>query len=172
MKDRKDDFEEMEFQLKSLERDLAIKSSDLDLALDQCHTLEMKLLEKQDIIADLQSHLDKFQESLHLVSDKNHQMKGKIDHLILDKETMQEEIMDKRKMIERLEEENLNQCASIAKMSELLEDFKCDFVKVNQEKNCLESETNALKEQLEMAHVLADEHEAVATEARQVSIQL
>ncbi|KAK1276465.1 Kinesin-like protein KIN12B [Acorus gramineus] len=147
-KDQKDEVNEMLATLESLDEELALKSDELEEAGSHVQALEAELLEKNGIIGDLETELAVKQASLQQISDENVELKAQREEILEMKILLEEEVLEKNKVKERLEE---------------------DIVNLTNERVNLDSGILILKEQLEMAHALAEENEAIATEARQIS---
>lgn len=167
--DHKDEFEKIAIALETVEDELALKSNELDESVSHGQMLEAQLLEKDERISALELDLSKEQESLKLFSHENLHLKAHVDELLVTKNSIEDELMEKSKITERLEDELIEMSTSLEKLNFYLEGLKGDLSKVTSERDCLDSEVLSLKEQMEMTRALAEENEAIATEARQVS---
>lgn len=167
-KDQKDEFVNIATALETVEDELALKSNELEEAAAHAQLLEAQLLEKDDRISTLELELFQVKESLKLFSHENLHLKAHVDELLVSKNSIEDELMEKSKVTERLEEEHIEMNTSLEKVNCYLEGLKDDLSKATAERDCLDSEVLVLKEQLEMTRALAEENEAIATEARQV----
>ncbi|KAJ4965860.1 hypothetical protein NE237_017709 [Protea cynaroides] len=161
-KDHKDEVEEMVDALASLEDELAIKTCELD-------ELKTQLQEKNNMISTLELGISEKSESLKLLSLENYELRVQVENILGAKASIEEELMGRRKVTERLEEEILGMGNALGQMNYFIDSLKNDFNTVMNEKDNLESELLVLKENLEKAQALAEESEAIAIEARQIA---
>ncbi|XP_042507685.1 kinesin-like protein KIN-12D isoform X2 [Macadamia integrifolia] len=168
-KDHKDEVEEMVVALESLEDELAVKSRDLDEAVAHGELLEAQLQEKKNMIFTLELDISEERESLKLLSQESHELRVHIEDILAAKSSIEEELMERRKVNEKLEEEILGMGNALCQMNYFIDSLKNDLNTVMNEKDNLESELLLLKENLEKMHALAEENEAIAIEARQIA---
>lgn len=151
-KDHKDEIEEMGATIEALEDGLAVKSEELAAAVANCQMLEAQLQEKSAIITTLEMDLSREQESVKSLKDH-------IEHAFAAKEFAEEELAEKRKIAETLEDEISELNCALAQMNEL-----------TTERDRLQLHVLSLKEKLEKAHAEVEESEAMAQEAQQVML--
>nr|CAD1841377.1 unnamed protein product [Ananas comosus var. bracteatus] len=143
-KDQEEEVEEMAAALESLEIELQAKSSLLEKAISDKLLLEADVQEKSEI-------------------------KSQLEHIKGLKIAIEEELANKIKVAERLEEELFEMSTLHGQRNCFLEDLQGKLIKLSEERDHLNSEVLMLKENLEMAHALAEENEAIATEAHQIA---
>ncbi|XP_020525578.1 kinesin-like protein KIN-12F isoform X2 [Amborella trichopoda] len=160
-KDRNNEIEEMLQVLESTE-------DELEAAVARNQMFEIQLAEKVDSISGLEMELANTQESVKLVSDENLSLNNDIKVFLTKKQSIEAELEEKVKLIEGLEEEIVEINSFLDHDKLLIEGFKNDLAKVGSERDSLEAEVLALKDQLEMAQALAEENEAIAAEERQI----
>ncbi|KAF8406359.1 hypothetical protein HHK36_008446 [Tetracentron sinense] len=168
-KDRKDNFEEMEAALESLEDNLAVRSSELEEAVVHCQMLEAQLQEKINMIYTLELDISKERESLKMFLDENLELRAQMEDLLVTKSSIEEELTERKTVTERLEEELFEMSNALSQMNNSIEGYKCDLNEVTRERDHIDSEVLILKEKLELEQALAEENEAIAMEARQIA---
>ncbi|XP_017698849.2 kinesin-like protein KIN-12F [Phoenix dactylifera] len=168
-KDQKDELEEMATALESVEEELASKSCELDEATAHGRVLEAELLEKNEKISALELELVEKLGKLKLVSTENLGLKAELENIIGIKNSTDEELREKIKATERLEEGLLEMSSLLGQRSHLLEELQNDMTKLADDRDHLDSEVLDLKEKLKMAQALVEENEAIATEAHQLA---
>ncbi|XP_010277667.1 PREDICTED: kinesin-like protein KIN-12D [Nelumbo nucifera] len=155
--------------LESLEEELAAKSVELDEAVPHGQMLEGHLQGKINMISSLELDISKECESLKLLSNQNLELKVHVEDLLIEKTSTEEELIERRRVTERLKEEVLEMGNALGEMNNFIESLKNDLDKVSTERNNLYSEVLTLKEKVETVQALAEENEAIAMEAQQMA---
>lgn len=169
-KDRKDEMEELVASLESLEEQLALRSGELDEAVARGQIFEAQLQEKIGIISKLESDISKGRESLNALSLENQELKASVKDAIVAKSSTEEELMEKKKVIDCLEADIFEMSNALSQMNDSMDSLKSNLSELTNERDHLQVEVHILKENLEQAQACADENEAIATEAQQVSL--
>ncbi|XP_054777208.1 kinesin-like protein KIN-12D isoform X2 [Prosopis cineraria] len=157
-KDHKDEIEEMGATIETLEDGLAVKSGELAAAVANCQMLEAQLQDKSDIIGILELNLSREQESVKLLVSENWELKDHIEHAFTAKKKAEDELTEKGKLAESLENEISEMSSALIQMNEL-----------TTERDQLQLQVLSLKEKLEKAKAEVEENEAIAQEAQQVA---
>lgn len=169
-KDQKDEVQEASAALKLVQEDLLVKANELNTVMSHNIRLEIELMEKVSEVTSLNVELTKLKETLASVSNENSQLAADVEDLLAKRNSAEEELEEKQRVIEGLEEELLEMSSLVDhQMINSIESMKCELNNVVRERDRLNAEVLALNEQLEMAQAFADEREAIAVEARQVA---
>ncbi|WOL05131.1 kinesin-like protein KIN-12F [Canna indica] len=168
-KDQEVALKEMAATLDSLEDELESRSHELDDAVEYGKMLEAELTEKNHKISNLEFDVAEKLQMINLIAAENSELKSDLKEISSMKSTIEEELKGKAIVVERLEEEILDISTLIGERNNLFEDLQSGIAKLKQEKDNLDTEVHALKEKLDMAQALADENEAIATEAFQTA---
>lgn len=164
----KDQHDKLEAFLESLEDKLTTKSCELDEADSRGELLEAQLVVKNERIAVLELELAEKQNAAKLVFSENLELKAHKQHILETIAAIEEELSEKNKVTEKLEDKLLEMSILLGQRNHALENLQDDTNKLVDEKDRLENQVLILKERMEMAQALAEENEAIATEARQV----
>ncbi|CAN6466611.1 unnamed protein product [Victoria cruziana] len=169
-KDRKDEAEEISNTLRKARNDLAIKAANIDGILARQQKIEEYLTDKETAVAYLESELSETQEALELMSKENAELRILLDDLHVKKHNFEEQLVEQQEVIESLKQEIVHISSTIEqKIVGSLKDSEGQLHEVITERDSLRVELAAITGQLEAALSLADENEAMAIEARQVS---
>ncbi|XP_049936067.1 kinesin-like protein KIN-12E isoform X2 [Nymphaea colorata] len=169
-KDRKDEAEEMSETLRKTRNDLAIKAANIDGILARQQKIEEYLTDKETAVAYLQSELADKQEALELMSRENAELRILLDDLYVKKHDFEEQLVEQQEVIESLKKEIVHISSTVEqKIVSSLKVAEDELHKVITERDSLHAELAAISGQLETALSLADENEAMAIEAQQVS---
>ncbi|KAJ8478415.1 hypothetical protein OPV22_022142 [Ensete ventricosum] len=168
-KDQEDELKRMAATMESLEYELASRSCELDEAIVLGKTLEGELLEKNDKISALELELAEKLATINSISAENFELKSHLQQVLAVKSAIQEELNGKLLVTGRLEDEILTMSNFIGERNNLIEDLQGAIAKLKEERDNLNTEVYVLKEKLDMAQTLAEENEAIATEARQIA---
>ena len=133
--------EESEILLHSLRDEHTSRTSAVDKAIRQCQLLAVQITEKSAIINSLESNL--FKE-------------------IGENADLKSQLAKKGKLLDELELEFMEASNLLKQKDHLLE-------RLVEERERVESTITMLQERLEMAQALAEEHDAIAIEAKQVA---
>ncbi|XP_038875671.1 kinesin-like protein KIN-12C [Benincasa hispida] len=166
-KDMKDETDY--YSLSQLQHELEIKANQLDSVLVQQRKLEGLLTDTEKALFLSNSKLDKAKETMTSISEHNAQLKKQVEDLYLKKSEAEKQLAEQQDVINKLENEILH-LTSLEKKSVLsVEDIENELSRVISERDQLHEQVCFLTDKLDMAYALADEKEAVATEARQES---
>ncbi|KAL5713441.1 hypothetical protein ACHQM5_015513 [Ranunculus cassubicifolius] len=168
-KDQKDEIVEMAAAVKSLEDDLALRIVELDEAVVCNQILEDRLQEKLNRFSGLELDLLRKCESLQLLTSEKVDLQTQLEDVSLLKGSLDEELKERNKELERLEEENFLMENDLGQMYTFLEGLKNDLDKVTCERDRLKSDVHVLEEKLEQSQALAEEKEALAVEAQEIA---
>ena len=133
--------EESEILLHSLRDEHTSRTSAVDKAIRQCQLLAVQITEKSAIINSLESNLSKE---------------------IGENADLKSQLAKKGKLLDELELEFMEASNLLKQKDHLLE-------RLVEERERVESTITMLQERLEMAQALAEEHDAIAIEAKQVA---
>ena len=164
-KDKKD---ETDYCQSQLQHELEIKASQLDHVLVQQRKLEGLLTDTEKALFLSNSKLEKAKETMTSISEHNAQLKKQVEDLYLKKSEAEKQWEEQQDVVNRLEDEIIR-LTSLEKKSLLsVEDIENELSRVVSERDQLHEQVCFLTDKLDIAYALADEKEAVATEARQV----
>ncbi|XP_011656324.1 kinesin-like protein KIN-12C isoform X2 [Cucumis sativus] len=165
----KDMEDETDYSLSQLQHELEIKANQLDSVLIQQRKLEGLLTDTEKALFLSNSKLDKAKETMTSISEHNAQLKKQLEDLYLKKIEAEKQLVEQQDVINKLENEILH-LTSLEKRSVLsVEDIENDLSRVISERDQLHEQVCFLTDKLDIAYAMADEKEAVATEARQES---
>ncbi|CAJ1940736.1 unnamed protein product [Sphenostylis stenocarpa] len=169
-KDIKDQTEKLIFSLSQVRYDLEIKASQLDDILVQNIKLEGSLVNTEKALTTSKYELKLAKESIEKLSNQNGELKELLKELYANKAEAEEKLDEHKEVIRGLEKEITNLTASLESQSlSLFESIEDELNQVIIERDQLHEEVGILNGKLEMAYSLADEKEAIATEAQQES---
>lgn len=164
----KDMKNERDYSLSQLQHELEIKANQLDSVLVQQRKLEGLLTDTEKALFSSNSKLDKAKETMTSISEHNAQLKKQVEDLYLKKSEAGKQLAEQQDVINKLENEIIH-LTSLEKKSVLsVEDIENELSRVISERDQLHEQVCFLTDKLGIAYALADEKEAVATEARQV----
>lgn len=166
--DQKDELDELTARVECLEDELERKSCELKEALEDKSLLEADLLKTNEKLSDLELVLADKNNSSNLVLVENQKLKEDMEDILEANVMVEEELQEKIIVSKRLEEELVEMGKLLGQRNNFIEDLQSEMTKLADEREDLALKVLVLKEQLEMAHALAEENEAIATEARQV----
>ncbi|XP_068661791.1 kinesin-like protein KIN-12E isoform X2 [Aristolochia californica] len=156
--------------LNQVQRDLDIKTNLLDHTLVQLSELKSHLSESQAALSISKSELKQANEAIEVLLSENADLRGRLDDMNTKKTYTQEQLEEKQKVIEGLEREVLEMGTSAKeRILTSVEDIENELRTVRNERDQLHVEVASLSDKLEMSNALADENEAIAIEARQLS---
>ncbi|MCL7024314.1 hypothetical protein MKW94_025593 [Papaver nudicaule] len=169
-KDMKDETEQMFATLTGIQEELAVKTTQLDNILAQNKKLEEHLAETEAALIMTNSKFEQVEEIQDDLINQNSELKALVDDLFATKDDVERQLEEKKEIIKSLEEEILRMAFKVEeKILASIEDIEDELRAVSDERDNLREEVISLNDKLEMANALADENEAVAVEARQVS---
>ncbi|XP_039139825.1 kinesin-like protein KIN-12F [Dioscorea cayenensis subsp. rotundata] len=167
--DQKDELDELTARVECLEDELERKSCELKEALEDKSLLEADLLKTNEKLSDLELVLADKNNSSNLVLVENQKLKEDMEDILEANVMVEEELHEKIIVSKRLEEELVEMGKLLGQRNNFIEDLQSEMTKLADEREDLALKVLVLKEQLEMAHALAEENEAIATEARQLA---
>ncbi|CAH9125833.1 unnamed protein product [Cuscuta epithymum] len=168
-KDQKDEIENLVSSLHVLENELELKSCELDDIVSKSLKLEAQLQENKGIILDLESDALRKSKDVELLSRKNDELLDSIKDAVEERASMQEELMEKSKLCENLENEFSGMESALREMNNEIESLKINLNLITCERDELSQELAVLKRELEMERALAEENEVVAVEAKELA---
>ncbi|CAA0807566.1 Phragmoplast orienting kinesin 2 [Striga hermonthica] len=168
-KDKKDEVEEVLASLRAVEKDLELKSLELEKALAEGQALDVQLHEKMEAVCSLELDLNKSQEMVNLLTDRNADLLDGVKEALEAKNSMEKELFETRTNIKNLEMEVGEMEMALDQMSKTIELLKCNLASATCQRDELEDRVDILTRELEMARNLAGENEAIAAEAQELA---
>lgn len=169
-KDIKDETEKLIVALSRVQHELEMKTSQLDELLVQHRTLESSLADTETALFGSNSDLEQARETIDILSEQNDEMRILLKDLYLKKSETEEQLEEQREVVKSLEKEILRTNSSAEKqIFSSIKDIEDDLRRVTCERDQLCEQVISLQDRLDMAYAVADENEAIAVEARQVS---
>lgn len=170
-KEIKDQTEKLIFSLSQARHELEIKTNQLDDMLVQNRKLEASLADTEKALTISNYELGLAKESIEKFSDQNEELRELLKELYGNKVEAEEQLDEHKEVIKGLEKEIDNLTASVENQSlSLFESIENELNQVMMERDELHEKVHVLNDKLDMAYSLVDEKEAIAVEARQVSI--
>lgn len=171
-KDQKDEIEEMVATMEALEEELAVKSGELADVIAKSQIFEAELQEKSNIVAALNLDLSKEREALNLQVSENQELRAHIEDALAAKALADDELTERRKITESLEDEILEMNSVLSQMNDSIKTLSSDLDELTIERDQLQDQVICLKERLENAEAQAEANEAIAQEAQKVMLFL
>ncbi|KAK4437834.1 Kinesin-like protein KIN-12D [Sesamum alatum] len=168
-KDQKDEMEKLLASFRELENFFELKSLKLDKAVADGQILEDQLQEKIAKISALELDLTKDHEIINSLSNKNAELLAGAKDALDARNSVEKELLETRIKIENLEMEVAEMEAALSQMSKTTESLKSNMDTVTFERDELEAKVLTLTKELELARALAEENEAIATEAQEIA---
>ncbi|KAI3872118.1 hypothetical protein MKX03_033179, partial [Papaver bracteatum] len=168
-KDQHDEFEEIVTAMKSLKDDLTCRAVELEEATEQRQVLEAQLKEKTNFCSKLEMDLSTERKSHKFIQNENVDLRAQLEDVQVANASIEEELKERGKLQECLEEELFQMENTLGQMNALLDGLKNDLNRVTSERDHLNSEVFDLKEKFEAMRALAEENEAIFVEARQIA---
>ncbi|CAN1307272.1 Kinesin-like protein KIN-12D [Linum perenne] len=156
-------------KMEALENDLAVKSDWLDEAIQNNQALEAQLQEKSVKVSDLELELANESESLKTCSSENTELRAQIKEILSAKTSLELELAKSMSLTESLGMELSQMENDLQQTDSKLEASQSSLNELTNERHHLLIEIDGLREQLEKAEILAEENEAIAMVAKQVS---
>lgn len=181
-KDIKDETEKLFAALSQLRQELHLKTSQLDELLLHHKKLETTLIDTENALLVSSSDLEVAREKIDALSDQNAELRMLLKDLYLKNSEVENQLEEQKEVVKELEKEILHLTSVDKKLLSSVEDveedlreviavrdrLQEDLREVTNERDRLYEEVCSLNHKLDMAYELADEKEAIATEARQV----
>ncbi|KAK7252061.1 hypothetical protein RIF29_35766 [Crotalaria pallida] len=168
-KDQKDEIEELVAAFEALEEELAVKSGELADVVANCQLFEAQLLEKSNIIAAIELDLSKVRKTLNLQVSENQALRAHIEDVLAKKKLDEDELMERRKITESLEDEIMEMNSVLSQMNRSMKTLSCDLDVLSMERDQLQGQVICLEERLENAEAHAEANEANAKEAEKMA---
>lgn len=149
---------------------LQIKTSQLEDLLVQNTNLECRLANTETALFVANSDLEQLKGTIDDLSSQNAEFKVLLRDLNVIKSEAEEQLAEQREVVKTLEKEILLKTSSAEnQLYSSFEDLENYSEMVSGERDQLHEQIVVLQDRLNMAYSLADENEAIAVEARQVS---
>jgi kinesin family protein 15 len=127
-KDQKDEVQEASATLKLVQEDLLVKANELNTIMSHNIRLEIELMEKVSEVTSLNVELTKLKETLASISNENSQLAAGVEDLLAKRNSTEEELEEKQRVIEGLEEELLEMSSLVDhQMINSIESMKCEL---------------------------------------------
>ncbi|KAG6408884.1 hypothetical protein SASPL_131910 [Salvia splendens] len=157
-KDEKDDKDGLLASLKALEKDLELRSLELEEVTAELAKISARELE-----------LRKENQRINSLSQENAELLAVSQDAIDARNSMENELVEARIKIENLELEVAEMDMALVNLNKNAESLKINLDTVTSQRDELDSKVYTLTTELEMAQSLAEENEAIATEAREIA---
>ncbi|GMJ12777.1 phragmoplast orienting kinesin 2 [Hibiscus trionum] len=168
-KDQKDEIAEMVSSLEALEDELAVKSIELDEAVNHGYMLEVQLQEKLETIASLQLDITREHESLKHLYSENQELKSHIEDALAVKSSLEEELRNRKNITKSLKVEISEMSNTLSQMNDTIEFLSCNLHELSGERDELHMDVLSLEEKLRKAQAEVKQNEAIAKEAHQMA---
>lgn len=170
-KDIKDETERLMKSLSQIQNELELKACQLDDMLAQHENLGGRLTDTEKALLESNFNLEQATETINTLSDQNCELKELLKDLYLKNSEAEEQLEEQKEVVKGLEEEIIHLTSSMEKnLLCSVEGFEDDLRRVISERDQLLDEVHSLNDKLEMSYAMADEHEAISVEARQVCV--
>ncbi|XP_076945663.1 kinesin-like protein KIN-12D [Bidens hawaiensis] len=144
----KDELNKSDVKSKVLESQLKVKAATITM-------LEADVSRESDLVKSLFSEIEKLTES--------------VKDALKAKETCEMELLEAKKVNESLEMELVQLESDLSEMNKLVELRTVDLKSIGCKRDDLHNQLLEVRKELEMAQALAEENEAIATEAKQMA---
>ncbi|KAG4401136.1 hypothetical protein AAZX31_07G192900 [Glycine max] len=161
-KDQKDENEKIVATMEALETELAVKSGELADVVANCQSLEAQLQDKTVIVTALELDLSKEREALKLQVSENKKLATHIEGALAARQLADNEITERMKLTESLED-------AMLEMNSVISQMNSDLDELTNERDQLQGQVICLKNRLEKAEAQAEANEAIAQEAQKVA---
>lgn len=169
-KDIKDELEKLIVAMSKVQQELQTRNVQLDDMLVQKIKLEGHLTEAEEALFNSNSELNQAKGTLNVLSEQNIALKDLLQDLYLKNAEAEQVLDEQRQAIKSLEGEIVRLSSLQEKQPiRLMEDYEDALTEVTAERDLLLEKLTALQDKLDMVSALADENQAIAAEARQVS---
>lgn len=170
-KDAKDEIERLTTALNKAEQELKSKTNQFDNLVSQNRTLQVCLTEAETALSISKSDQEQLRGTINILSEQNTDYRMLLKDLYLQKSEAEQHIEEQRETIKDMESEILRMASSVEKsLACSVNDNSDDMQRMNTERDELLYQIHSLQDRLDLANALADEKEAIALEACQVSI--
>lgn len=170
-KDMKDKADEVSSALRNVQRELEMKTFEIENMLKKQKALEEELAENGSALIILRSELEQSESLSSLLLKENNDLRVMLEEETVKTSETKALLEDKSKVIQGLESQILLLSSSEeGRLMSDIEDLNNNLKIISSDKGNLKAEVLTLSDKLEMAMALAEENEAAAIEARQVSV--
>ncbi|KAL5700402.1 hypothetical protein ACHQM5_025847 [Ranunculus cassubicifolius] len=166
-KDYRDETKQMFEALSMARHELRMNIIQLDEALVQHDRLEALVAEYEAALCISNSEHQQAKETIETLSTRNSELLVLLDNLYAEKANVEEKLEEHKEVINCLEKELFHISSSVEEKG--LPSLEDELKRLTVQRDHLQEEVVSLTDRLQMASALADENEAVATEARQES---
>ncbi|KOM31824.1 hypothetical protein LR48_Vigan01g138000 [Vigna angularis] len=139
-KDQKDEIQKFLVTMEALEADLAVKSGELAEAVANCQLLEAQLQDKSDMITALELDFSKEREALQLQVSDNQELRNNIDEALAARKLSDNELRERMKITESLEDEILEMNSVISQMDCSIKSLSSDLDELTIERDQLQGQ--------------------------------
>ncbi|XP_057787421.1 kinesin-like protein KIN-12D [Salvia miltiorrhiza] len=157
-KDEKDDKDDLLASLRALEKDLELKSLELEEAAAELAKISAREL-----------YLRNENQRINSLSQENAELLSISQDAYDARNSMEKELVEARIKIENLELEVAEMDMALVNLNKTTESLKSNLDTVTGQRDELDCKVFTLTNELEMARSLAEENEAIATEAREIA---
>ncbi|OWM87999.1 hypothetical protein CDL15_Pgr016571 [Punica granatum] len=165
-----DESEKLLLSLSTVEKELDVKTSQLDEMMVLHRDLEDRLAGAERDLNISVSDLEQANRTVDILSGQNVELRALLKDLYLKKFEVEEQLDEQKEAVKGLEEEVLHLTSLMdRKAVSSVESKENELKLISNERDQLLEEVRSLNNKLELAYALADENEAIAVEARQVS---
>lgn len=170
-KDAKDEMERLTTALNKAEQEVKFKTSQFDNLVSQNRTLQVCLTEAETALSISKSDQEQLRGTIDILSEQNTDFRMLLKDLYLQKSEAEQLIEEQRETIKDMENEILRMASSLEKsLASSMNDISDDMQRMNIERDEFLYKIHSLQDRIDLANALADEKEAIALEARQVSM--
>ncbi|GAB4859030.1 hypothetical protein Ancab_010498 [Ancistrocladus abbreviatus] len=166
-KDTEDETDKLITALGQVRHELDLKKAQFDELMVEYRKVEHCVAATKNALFISSSELEEVKRSSALVSDQNTELRLQTEDIYHKKLEAENQVEEQKEVIKSLEREILSLTSSAHEFS--IEDVEVDIRRVMEEREQLREEVCSLNNKLEMAYALAEENEAHAAVAQQVS---
>ncbi|XP_027191010.1 kinesin-like protein KIN-12D isoform X2 [Cicer arietinum] len=168
-KDQKDEMVEMVATMEALESELTVKSCELAAVVENCQLLETQLQDKSNRVTALELDHSKEREVVKLQASENHKLRNHIEDALAARKVAEEELKERVKLTESLEDEILEMSNVVGKMNDSIKNLCIDRDELTTQRDQLQSQLIFLNERYEKAAAQAEANEAIIQEAQKMA---
>lgn len=166
-----DETEKLLLSLNTVQKELNVKTCQLDEMIVQHRELEGRLAGTERALSTAESDLEQAKKAIDILSDQNIELGALLKDLHLKKSEVEEQLDEQKEVVKGLEEEILHLAPfTDRKVLSSVESKENELKLLASERDQLLVEVRSLNNKLQLAYALADENEAIAVEARQVRL--
>ncbi|KAJ6899698.1 hypothetical protein NC652_025987 [Populus alba x Populus x berolinensis] len=167
--DFKDETEKLIFALSEVQHELEKKTSQIDDLLVQHRKVEGYLTDTENALSVSITDLAQAKETIDTLSDENAELRMLLKDIYLKKSEAEEQLEEQKEVTKSLEDEIIHLTYSTeSKLRSAVESLEEELEKIRNERDQLREEIRSFNDKLEMAYGLADENEAIESEASKI----